>query len=173
MICPYCGSDDLQERGTNESKTRKRTFCKNCKHYPSFPLSEENLRGTSDELKSYFKEENNHGEIGFQTHNRITTLEQLIEYCNIDTVYWEIERWVCNKWEVGAKDVNKNLVIEPLFQVKVWLRKRVEEIRSSNNVQTLIDDAKSFAPKYQKINYQKHDRGLLYEVQIPDVHFGR
>jgi hypothetical protein len=40
--------------------------------------------------------------IALKTYKRTTTLEQLVEYCEIDLDLWEIERWVCNKWEVGA-----------------------------------------------------------------------
>src|SRR5688572_933760 len=103
MKCTFCGSDNLQDRGTNETKTRKRTFCRDCRHYPSFPLYEfDGIDTYVPKTDSYFKEENDKGEIGLKTKERITTLEQLIRVCEIDTVYWEVERWICNKWEVGA-----------------------------------------------------------------------
>jgi len=74
---------------------------------------------------------------------RIKTLEDLIEACNIDLDIWRVERWLANKWEVGAKAEFKDLTwkqgvidgalhadgltIEPLFQVKAWLIKRHPE----------------------------------------------
>src|SRR6202034_1955356 len=33
---------------------------------------------------------------------RISTLDELIAHCKIDLKEWEIERFICNKWEVGA-----------------------------------------------------------------------
>jgi hypothetical protein len=33
---------------------------------------------------------------------RIRTLEELVEHCKIDLSVWEVERWECNKYEVGA-----------------------------------------------------------------------
>jgi len=32
---------------------------------------------------------------------RIHTLEQLVKFCEIDLGLWEVERFICNKWEVG------------------------------------------------------------------------
>ena len=34
----------------------------------------------------------------------IHTLDQLLEYCQVDLTIWEVERFVVNKWEVGAKE---------------------------------------------------------------------
>lgn len=33
---------------------------------------------------------------------RICTLDELVAHCKIDLQIWEVERFVCNKWEVGA-----------------------------------------------------------------------
>lgn len=69
---------------------------------------------------------------------RITSLDQLIEACNINLDEWIVEKHIVNKWEVGARKKTKNLkfdngsisgsisddgeiVVEPLFQVKAWL----------------------------------------------------
>jgi len=55
---------------------------------------------------------------------RIHTLEQLIDFFEIDLSVWEIERFVANKWEVGAKDDAGELKVSPLFQVKAFLRRK-------------------------------------------------
>jgi len=52
---------------------------------------------------------------------RIKTLDQLIEACEIDLAEWVIDWHIVNKWEVGAKDDSGEIVISPLFQVKVKL----------------------------------------------------
>ena len=54
--------------------------------------------------------------------NRIKTLDDLIEACEIDTEVWEIERYIVNKWEVGST-IEGRVIVEPLFQIKAWLRK--------------------------------------------------
>jgi hypothetical protein len=59
---------------------------------------------------------------GFIT-KRVTTLEDLIEVCKIDTKVWEVVSWECNKWEVGAKNSQNKIEVTPLFQVKAKLAK--------------------------------------------------
>lgn len=58
---------------------------------------------------------------------RIHTLEQLIEACHIDTTVWNIDRFIANKWEVGAKDANGDIQVTPLFQIKAFLTKKVAQ----------------------------------------------
>jgi len=57
-------------------------------------------------------------------HPRIKTLDQLLEAAQVDLDTWEVERYVINKWEVGAKDSMDEIKIHPLFQVKAWLRRK-------------------------------------------------
>src|SRR5579863_9254363 len=71
---------------------------------------------------------------------RIHTLEQLTEHCKIDLAIWEVERFICNKWDMGMSQpkvteyVNNkpvwirtktNPIIVELYQVKAFLRKKV------------------------------------------------
>jgi len=55
---------------------------------------------------------------------RIHTLEELVEFCKIDTTVWEVERFIANKWEMGYKDAEKNAGHYPLYQIKAFLRRR-------------------------------------------------
>lgn len=58
---------------------------------------------------------------------RICSLDELVEHCKIDLGAWEVERFICNKWEVGIKvgaGEAARVETEPLFQVKAFLRKR-------------------------------------------------
>ena len=54
---------------------------------------------------------------------RIHTLDQLIEFFKVDLSAWEVERFICNSWEMGAKDNSGNLQTHPLYQVKATLRR--------------------------------------------------
>lgn len=100
---------------------------------------------------------------------RITTLEQLIEACEIDLSVWEIERHVINKWEVGAKfgvKGSEEMVIEPLFQVKAWLVKK-EPIA--------LDPVVS--PVYINVNLPKTGKFKLTDdmklgMAFPDIQYG-
>ncbi|MCR4323186.1 MAG: hypothetical protein NUV61_03830 [Candidatus Azambacteria bacterium] len=85
---------------------------------------------------------------------------------------WMVERWVCNKWEVGAKDSNKKIKVTPLFQVKAWLIRRVHEIRARDAIATLLLDAKKHSLKSLPKKYKNKSSGL-YEIDMPDIHLGR
>ena len=58
-------------------------------------------------------------------HTRICTLEDLLKHANIDLTVWNVDRFVCNKWEVGAKGEDGKIEVEPLFQVKAFLSRRI------------------------------------------------
>lgn len=103
---------------------------------------------------------------------RIHTLEQLLEYCQVDADVWDVERFVVNKWEVGAKNKADQIVVEPLFQVKAWLKRN----RVASDAKTLIADfvesAKKHAPVYKPFRY-KPTSGNLLQVDVFDAHFGK
>ena len=72
--------------------------------------------------------------------SRITTVEDLVQFAQVDLTTWYIERHEINKWEVGAKSVERDLTyvdgratgtirsdgglrVAPLIQIKLWLRR--------------------------------------------------
>src|ERR1044072_7646435 len=105
----------------------------------------------------------------------ITSLEQLIAFCKIDTETWEVERWVCNKWEMGAKDAQKNIKVTPLFQIKAWLRRKVAVIAARQEIAELNELAKQVAarsvglPRIRSAN----TNGNLLEIHIAALHVGK
>lgn len=83
------------------------------------------------------KEERQNTLIVEATTDGIKTLDQLLEAGQVDLDVWRVERWVLNKWPVGAKAEQKDLTfsagvmdgyvksdgltVAQLFQVKAWL----------------------------------------------------
>ena len=55
---------------------------------------------------------------------RIKTLSQLIQACDINLDIWDIANHIINKWEVGTF-IDGVPVVEPLWQVKAWLVRKV------------------------------------------------
>jgi hypothetical protein len=108
---------------------------------------------------------------------RISTLEQLLEYANVDLSVWSVERWVSNKWEVGAKDDAGKIVIEPLFQVKATLVRRKDIATIRAEIESLKEDAKKYAPIQQPVVRLIPRGGIgsgnLLELMIPDLHAGK
>jgi hypothetical protein len=106
-------------------------------------------------------------------NTRIHTLEQLIEHCKIDPEEWVVDRWICNKWEVGAKNAEGELVVEPLYQVKAFL-KRVPAVTTAKSlIASLLEDVKAHAPVFQPIRRPQRKSGIMFEPSLYDVHFGK
>lgn len=129
----------------------------------------ETSAGTGD---TTFKQEGDKAEYAFKTNRRIQTLQDLIDACEIDLSVWDIDRWVCNKWEVGAKNAQEEIEVTPLFQVKVWLKakrgKSFFELKDQ-----LLEEMKAFAPKYPVIIRKPSAEKHLFVVDPGDPHFGK
>ena len=89
---------------------------------------------------------------------RVVTIEKLLEIYNIDLEVWEIEKKVVNTWEVGAKDPNGVIVTTPLFQVKLWLKKKQVaydlNVLRTQFLEDLLEDARPepyFIPGFEEV----------------------
>lgn len=96
---------------------------------------------------------------------RITTLEQLLDACRVDLDVWAVERYVINKWEVGAKGPTGEIVIEPLFQVKAWLARKFPEA-----IQPVIQPVTIAA--LPRTTPQPESGGLKIALIVPDLQVG-
>jgi len=132
-----------------------------------------NLLNTMKESNEVIVDEKkNKRTITSKKSNRIKTLDDLIEACKIDTEVWEIERYIVNKWEVGST-IEGRVIVEPLFQIKAWLKKNNDIFTLKKLKTELVDEVKNFAPKYVPIKYKKINVGQLLEINIFDLHFGK
>lgn len=104
---------------------------------------------------------------------RICTLDELVAHCKIDLQIWEVERFIANKWEVGSKNADSELVVEPLFQVKAFLRKRKDIIAVKQEIEALKADARRFMLQPIKIKRSPKLTGNMLELNLPDIHFGK
>ena len=102
---------------------------------------------------------------------RIKTLEELLEYCEVDTLTWEVERFVVNKWELGAKDdATGKIQVEPLFQVKATLKKRPVMVAVRDEIEALKRDAAAHMPRTFGFTPRQSKSGNLLEICIFDLH---
>jgi predicted phosphodiesterase len=102
-------------------------------------------------------------------NENVRTLEDLLEICNVDLEYWEVERHIINKWEVAAKDSVGDLRHSPLYQVKAWLKKR--EVKNAEEVVNYFKKSlQSISPTIQKRNAGGK---YMYEISIPDLHLAK
>lgn len=144
----------------------------------------EELRGepSQDEPKPrvQIREQGNVREI-VSTSERITTLEQLLDYCQVNPNEWIVERHEINKWEAARKDTRKDLTfgggqvegyvqdsggfnVEPLFQVKVTLvRRKPQAIQPVIKPVTVVANYVDIEPPTRK---------LKAALILPDPQFG-
>lgn len=121
---------------------------------------------------------------------RCLTKEDVIAQFNIDLNVWEVERFRVKTsegyrkdrqvdWHVkdghatgDVVDSGKMLVV-PMYHIEVRLAKRKDVAMARVILNDMLEDAKKFAPKYKKIQYPELKDGLLYEIDMFDIHFGR
>lgn len=125
--------------------------------------------------KKEFSEDVKKGEGSLTAVSRreITTIDELVKFCKIDLKEWNIDRWICNKWEVGAKDSSNKVVVTPLFQVKAWLSRRKVETDLAKQKEALLKELKRYAPKVKYKAKKSSKDGTLLEIAIFDPHFGK
>jgi hypothetical protein len=104
---------------------------------------------------------------------RIKSVDDLVEACGIDLKKQIIERELINKWEVGTKNEDGEIVVEPLFQVKVWLKPRLDLIALELGREKILEDIRRVAPVYPPLPPMEISDGYLFEPAIFDVHLGR
>ena len=102
---------------------------------------------------------------------RITSLEDLLKKSNVDLDVWEVERHVINKWEVGST-IEGIVVVEELFQVKAWLKKRTDLINLVDIKNDMLELMSNHSPKVSRKEYKNDSKNLL-EISIFDLHFGK
>ncbi len=156
VTCPDCNTMKVQARGRN----RYQCMNKNCKKNYFTPRDTQ----TSEKIT----QSKNAKELSRLVANKIRNEQDLIAVCEIDTQEWEIEKWTCEK-----KDRLAQGEIKVLFEVKVWLTRKVNEMAARDVIAELIEDARKFAPKYPKMSYPKRSDGLVYEIDLADLHFGK
>lgn len=95
---------------------------------------------------------------------RIKTLDQLLEACEVDLKVWTVDNYIVNKWEVGAKNADKEIIVTPLFQVKAHLTKLVPDPIHPVIHPVIIQLAELDKPTPRT--------GLQCTVSLPDPQFG-
>ena len=103
--------------------------------------------------------------------NRIKTLDDLVEVAAINLDEWIIDRHIINKWDVGS-NIDGEVVVEELFQVKVWLKKNQELFDAKKVREDILEDIKKYSPVVKKFTHKEKQNNIL-EINIFDLHFGK
>lgn len=132
--------------------------------------------GGNAEINSRFKVTN-------KSIDHITTLDELLNACNVDTDVWQVKNHLVNKWDVTSW---KNGIPETVqnFQIKAMLE-RVEALYkykfAAELFRNMVKDYKppqlNILPKYHnnipiKYNFLENENNL-FEICIFDLHIGK
>jgi len=118
--------------------------------------------------------------------------KDLLDFLKVDRSLWTIVKVVYGKsegyrkdrlveWDVRdgkvayghVRDSGK-LLIKPLFSVKVYLEKKINEMAARSEIEWLKKEATTYAPKYKLIKHPKKQKdAYLYEIAMPDLQLGR
>lgn len=104
--------------------------------------------------------------------DRITTLEELLEFSEVDREVYDIERHLVNSWEVtswkrGFPETKTN------FQVKAWLKNKFFRKVDENWVQSYFDRISNYLPKVEvERSFDKEQRDKPLVCAIADLHAG-
>ena len=109
----------------------------------------------------------------YSVSGRIKTVDQLLAKGAVDMDAYEVERVQLNQWEVGARTADGKILVEPLYQVKVWLKKCAAKLELVKLRDEIIKEAKKHAPLYRLPSHRKPVGGYLFEVSPFDLHIGK
>ncbi len=104
----------------------------------------------------------------------IRTVEDLIEYSEVDMVEWRVKSHESNSWEVtiGAdKTPSGKPETYTNYQVKAKFEKRPEN-SIENVLKDFIEKAISYSPSYPMVKRKSLDNPKMAEISIPDLHYG-
>lgn len=109
--------------------------------------------------------------------SRIHTLDQLIAAFEIDLTVWEIDRFIANKWEMGyttGPKESKTSAVEPLYQVKAFLKRKTHIVDAKQEIAELMALAKDVVPvPLDIIKKPFGKKGGMLEINLTDHHFGK
>jgi len=91
----------------------------------------------------------------------------------VDTEQWKVENFVVNKWEVGAKDADGNIAVEPLYQVKAWFKPKLLLRTVRAEIDSMIAAAKGWMPKMPYLPRPLAPQETLLVLSLCDAHFGK
>lgn len=181
LSCGECGSTSVQKRGKSSSGNQ-RIKCNECGGWSTIVIE--------THQPYVFTNNGETAQITAEVEDEIKTADDLISALKIDTSEWKIDRFQVGKsvayrkdkevqWEVvdgkvsnGYVNDSGKLLLKPLYNVKVWMSRKTEEIRSNLAVEDFRNSVHQFAPKRVEIKHKKRS-GMLYEIEMPDIHIGK
>ncbi len=104
---------------------------------------------------------------------RITSLDQLLAFFQVDRHEWLVDSWQCTAWESMHKDDANQAVVTPLYRVFARFKRCRPMMDARREVEAFKEAARRFAPPTIKPGRKHCSDGVLLELAIPDLHHGK
>lgn len=130
---------------------------------------------STNKIRKYYTKE---GDIVIENKTkRITSLEELLDFAEVDRDVWFVKDYTVNKWDVTAfyyKDGIKIPKTHENFQVKARLE-RIKNLSYAKTAAEIFNENIKKKTEYisHTIKYDKVNSGKLLEVSLFDLHFGK
>lgn len=122
---------------------------------------------------SFYSESGDNAEIKKSISSPVTSLQELVDNCDIDTDIWDVHSWECKSTTISLKDADGNTYQEPKYWVAAKLRRKNIDKDINLQKEELLSLVKDYAPKVKPIEYKSYGKNVLLEISMPDVHFGK
>jgi hypothetical protein len=186
MLCQNCGSDELKKRGFLKNMAQ-RYRCKKCGSWTS-----ENENGDADDEYTFTDMGNTAEVVATLDEDTVNSPEKLLRAMRVDDSVWEVYKkqigkspawrkdrsvnWKVRNGQVLSGDVEDSgkIKIVPVYTVKLWLRRKTEEIRTNLILEDFRSNVHKFSlRKTKSVVFKKPQNGYMLEVEMPDIHFGK
>lgn len=185
IVCKECGASNFEKRGyTPDGRARRQ--CKDCKKW-----CVESIEEKESDIYTFTDNGNTAEVAATLDFDIINSPKKLLAAMNVDENIWEVYKKQIGKspawrkdrvvdWEVKngvangkVKDSGKIKVV-PVYTVKLWLRRKVEQVRASYALDDFKNDVKKYSPKRNVFpKYAKPKSGYMMEIEMPDIHIGK
>lgn len=119
----------------------------------------------------------------------VLTLDDLLKATQVDLELWEVERFIINKYEVGMKlkdgeiidlgtrkewVTTQHTVKRPLWQIKAWFRAKPQHVRTMQELRKgLLEDIRNEQRVDFHLAFPRNRASYLFEFSPFDLHLGK
>ena len=125
---------------------------------------------------SLYKESGDIASISTTSQKQVSSLDDLIKTCNIDTKIWDIISWECKSYDGLYNSVNNKKSSKTNFSISAKLKRKKLDSDLQLQKNLLLSEIKNHFSK-EKSSYKEEKcfktDGILLELSCPDLHLGK